>query len=192
MLTLGLKQPLGLTVSLANGFGLFQQLNYNLSLNFTPSLQSAVCTLQFAFHTDRFLNPEITETLIHAFVISCLGYCNSLLYGFPNCPITKLQSVQNTATAARLTFKAPTYCHITCLLTKLHWLNIRHRIELKITLIVYKVVVGAAPEYIRELTLLKPASSYSLRSNNKCMLQPLTVKTLSTLGDRAFAGATVN
>ena len=43
---LGLKQYLGLTVSISNGLGLLQQLNYNLSLHFTPGLQSA-------FYTDR-------------------------------------------------------------------------------------------------------------------------------------------
>ena len=33
-------------VSASKGFGLFQQLHYNLSLHFTPGLQSA-------FYTDR-------------------------------------------------------------------------------------------------------------------------------------------
>ena len=41
---LGLKQYLCLTVSISNGFGLFQQLNYNLSVHFTPCLQSAFYT----------------------------------------------------------------------------------------------------------------------------------------------------
>ena len=36
-------------VSISKEFGLFQQLRYNLSLHFTPGLQSA-------FYTDRFLN----------------------------------------------------------------------------------------------------------------------------------------
>ena len=31
------------------GFGLFQQLNYNLSLPFTPGLQSAGCVLHWPF-----------------------------------------------------------------------------------------------------------------------------------------------
>ena len=34
----GLKQYLRLTVSISNGFGLFQQLNYNLRVHFTPCL----------------------------------------------------------------------------------------------------------------------------------------------------------
>ena len=34
-------------VSIAKGFGLFQQLRYKLSLHFTPGLQSAVCVLHW-------------------------------------------------------------------------------------------------------------------------------------------------
>ena len=37
-------------VSISKGFGPFQQLNYNLSLHFTPGLQSA-------FYTDRLPTP---------------------------------------------------------------------------------------------------------------------------------------
>ena len=37
-IVLGLVRP---KVSISKGFGLFQQLRYNLSLHFTPGLQSA-------------------------------------------------------------------------------------------------------------------------------------------------------
>ena len=161
--------------------------NFTMSTHITKICKASFFYLHNISCIRKFLSQEITETLIHALVTSRLDYCNSLLYGLPNCLISKLQRVQNTA--ARLIFKAPRYCHITPLLTELHWLNIRHRIDFKIILIVHKAIYGVAPEYIRELISLKPASSYSLRSNNKCMLKPLTVRTLPTLGDRAFACA---
>ena len=40
---------LGLTVSNSKGFGLFQQLQYIFSLNFTPGLQSAFYTDQLDY-----------------------------------------------------------------------------------------------------------------------------------------------
>ena len=43
-IVLGLVRP---KVSISKGFGLFQQLRYNLSLHFTPGLQSA-------FYIDRY------------------------------------------------------------------------------------------------------------------------------------------
>ena len=49
-----LLQYLGLTVSISNGFGLFQQLNYNLSLHFTPGLQSA-------YYNDRFCKAKLFD-----------------------------------------------------------------------------------------------------------------------------------
>lgn len=78
---------------------------------------------------------------------SRLNYCNSLLYGLPNCLISKMQRVQNAA--ARLVYRAPRYCHISPLLTELHLLNVRHRINFKIIPIAYKAIYLAAAEYIR-------------------------------------------
>ena len=45
----------------------------------------------------KYLDRESTERLIHAFVSSRLDSCNSLLYGLPDCQISKLQRVQNSA-----------------------------------------------------------------------------------------------
>ena len=50
----------------------------------------------------KYLSRENTETLIHAFISSRIDYCNSLLYGVPNCHLRKLQRVQNAA--ARLLY----------------------------------------------------------------------------------------
>lgn len=135
----------------------------------------------------KYLTRETTERLVHAFIHSRLDYCNSLLYGLPDCLLAKLQRVQNSA--ARLVDMAPKFSHITPILMKLHWLNVRSRISFKIIVITYKVLNGMAPEYISDLISLKPASTYGLRSNNKQLLKVLPGKLLATLGDRAFAAA---
>ena len=67
------------------------------------------------------------EPLIQAFVSSRLDYCNSLLYGLPQIQIDKIQRVQNAA--ARLIFEQPKFCHITPVLSQLHWLPIKYHIE---------------------------------------------------------------
>ena len=46
-----------------------------------------------------------------------------------------------------------------------------------------------APKYISDLISIKSKSNYNLRSNDELFLSPPVVKTLSTLGDRAFAAA---
>lgn len=61
----------------------------------------------------------------------------------------------------------PRFCHSTSLLTKLYWLNMKHRIDFNIILITYnKAIHGAAPRYISDLVSLKPNSKYGLRSND--------------------------
>jgi hypothetical protein len=45
----------------------------------------------------RILGPEITATLVTAFVLSRLDYCNAVLAGLPKSTIAPLQRVQNAA-----------------------------------------------------------------------------------------------
>ena len=101
------------------------------------------------------------ENLIYGFVTSRLDYCNSLLYGLRNGLISKMQRVQNAA--ARLVNRSPRYCHITPLLTELHWLNVKRRINFKIILIAYKAIYGTAVEYIKgSLSNRTPNMDYDL------------------------------
>ncbi len=43
------------------------------------------------------------------------------------------------------------YDHISHVLSTLHWLPIKHRIDFKILLITYKALNGLAPQYLSEL-----------------------------------------
>ena len=129
-----------------------------------------------------------TESLVHAFISSRLDYCNSLLYGLPNCSLIKLQRVQNAC--ARLIFAEGRYCHITPLLIKLHWLPIQSRIVFKILLLTFKILHGTAPTYLDSLISLKPQSCYNLRSScDTLLLMQPSFKSKVTLGDRSFSCA---
>ena len=99
-------------------------LDSNLSM--VEHITKASSTVPYHLYNIRrirkYLSRENTETLIHAFVCSRIDYCNSLLYGVPNCHLHKLQRVQNAAT--RLIFEESKYCHVTPLLKSLHWLPV--------------------------------------------------------------------
>ena len=97
----------------------------------------------------RFLSHDTLKTLIHAFVTARINYCNSSLYGQPKCILRRLQSVLNSA--ARLIHLTSRHEHITPLLIQLHWLPIEHRTTFKIAVITFKVLHGAAPNYITDL-----------------------------------------
>ncbi len=67
------------------------------------------------------------EMFIHAFMTSVLDYCNALLGGCTVRLINKLQLVQNTA--ARVLTRTRKYEHISTVLSTLHWLTTKHRID---------------------------------------------------------------
>ena len=135
----------------------------------------------------KYLTLECMKTLVHAFVLSRIDYCNSLLYGLPKYQIAKLQRVQNIA--ARLIMKTTRYDHITPVLFELHWLPVAQRISFKILIIVFKAIHGTAPSYLRELVQVRNCSAYGLRSNTSLLLERPKGRMLSTLGARSFYSA---
>ena len=83
---------------------------------------SELCLISTIRHL---LSAESTETLVSAFVLSGLDFCNSLLSGCPKHLLEKLQKVQNSA--ARLVLTAHKRDHVSPLLRTLHWLPIQAR-----------------------------------------------------------------
>ena len=77
---------------------------------------------------------------------SRLDYCNSLLAGTSVSNLARLQLVQNTL--ARVVTEKSRFCHITPVLSELHWLPVRHRINFKIATIIFKVLQFQQPSYI--------------------------------------------
>ena len=111
----------------------------------------------------KFLSPDDTKSLVHAFITSRIDYCNSLLYGLPACQLNKMQRVLNAA--ARLVCKAPQYSHVTPLLRELHWLPIRQRVNFKIILFAFKAIHGMMNAIALSLSVQRSLiSSYYLRT----------------------------
>ena len=94
----------------------------------------------------KYLDQPRTERLVHAFLLSKLDYCNSVLYGLHAKQLSKLQCLQNSA--ARLVTKAKRRDHITPVLRKLHWLLINQRMVFKVLLITLKIINRYAPSYL--------------------------------------------
>uniref|UniRef100_A0A9J7XWR8 Reverse transcriptase n=1 Tax=Cyprinus carpio carpio TaxID=630221 RepID=A0A9J7XWR8_CYPCA len=107
---------------------------------------------------------------------SRLDYCNALLGGCSARLVNKLQLVQNAA--ARVLTRTRKYDHISPVLSTLHWLPIKHRIDFKILLITYKALNGLAPQYYSP-----PRPLCSQNSGN--LITPRISK--STVGGRSFS-----
>ncbi len=87
--------------------------------------------------------------------------------------------VQNAA--ARVLTRTRKYDHISPVMSTLHWLPIKHRIDFKILLITYKALNGLASQYLSELLLHYIAGC---SQNSGHLIIPRISK--STAGSRSF------
>ncbi len=159
---------------------------FDSNLSFDSHIYSICKTASFHLKNISKLRPMLSmsnaEMLIHVFMISSLDYCNALLGGCSARLINKLQMVQNAA--PRVLTRTRMYDHISPVMSTLHWLPIKRRIDFKILLITYKALNGLASQYLSELL-----SHYSpprpLRSQNSGhLIIPRISK--STAGGRSF------
>ena len=127
------------------------------------------------------LSKTDAEKLIHAFVISRLDYCNSLLSGCPNKSIKTLHLIQNAA--ARVLTETRKRDHISPVLASLHWLPVQFRIEFKI--LTYKALHGQAPSYLKELIVPYYPTGTLRFLNAGLLVVPIVSK--SRTGARAFS-----
>jgi hypothetical protein len=131
------------------------------------------------------LTSDAIKTLVHAFISSCLDYCNSLLVGVSDGVLKKLQSIQHAA--ARLVTGTQRFDHITPVLRDLHWLPIRNPITYKVAMLVYKCLHGLAPSILADFC--QPVLSVSGRqhlcsADTGALVVP---RTRTSVGSRSFS-----
>ena len=170
----------------ARNIGAWFDCHLNMQSHISNICKSASYHLHNIRAIRKYLDRDTTSSLVHAFVSSKIDFCNSLLYGIPAKEIHRIQRIQNSA--ARLITGNQKFCHITPVLSELHWLPVKFRIEFKILVLAYKAIHGLGPKYLTESIPPKRTTKYSLRQNGGILLQvPRTNRT--TLGDRAFAAS---
>ena len=131
----------------------------------------------------RFLTSTATATLVSAFVLSRIDYCNSLLFGSTHDVTSHLQRIQNYA--ARIILRLPMSSSITIHLKSLHWLPVKVRSTYKIACLCYHCHSSTAPSYVTDMLHKKPlhtrSSSYTMHLLNR------PARSKATLGDRSFS-----
>ena len=136
----------------------------------------------------RFLTSTATATLVSAFVLSRIDYCNSLLFGSTNDVTSHLQRIQNYA--ARVIFRLPMSSSITIHLKSLHWLPVKVRSTYKIACLCYHCHSSTAPSYVTDMLHKKPLHTRNTRSNSYTMpLLNRPAHSKATLGYRSFSFA---
>ena len=118
-----------------------------------------------------------------AIVGSRLDYCNSFLAGTSVSNLSRLQLVQNTI--ARVVAQKSRFDHITPVLSELHWLPFRHRINFKIAAITHTALQTQQPSYLAAL-IPRYAPVRSLRSSSSLSICVPLRKT-SMAASRSFS-----
>ena len=140
------------------------------------------CELRRIAQIANFLDKPSVQILISSFLFSRLDYCNSLLAGLSAECINKLQRFQNRA--ARLILRKSLRDHVTPMLTSLHWLPVKQRIDYKIALFCFKCINNKAPDYFKDL-ITPYIPPRQLRSANLNLLKAPSAR--SRVGERAFS-----
>ena len=138
----------------------------------------------------RYLSLDACQVLIHGLIFLHLDYCNSLLYGLPECVIRKLQRVQNIA--AKLVLNLGKSDSPRLAMFRLHWVPIRFRLDYKIALLMYKCYKGKAPKYLCELLKIELRTEISrrLRSHqDNSVLYKIPFTKAKTFADKSFGVA---
>ena len=136
----------------------------------------------------RFLTSTTTATLVSAFVLSRIDYCNSLLFGHTHDVTSHMQRIQNYA--ARVTLRFPESSSITMHLKSLHWLPVKVRSTYKIACLCYHCHSSTAPLCVTGMQHRKPLHTRNTRSSSYTIpLLNRPAHSKATLGDRSFSFA---
>jgi len=98
----------------------------------------------------RSLDAESAATLVHAFVMSLVDYCNAILSGASESTTDKVQQVMN-ATALVISDMLKYDRGVTNLPhDELHWLDVPERLQYKLCATVHQCLQHRAPHYMKD------------------------------------------
>ena len=167
----------------ARNLGFIITQDMSLDAHITQTCRTAYAAIRQISTIRQYLTTSATKTLVCAFVLSRLDYCNSLLSGSPQNLLKKLDKVQYSA--ARLVMQARKTDHITPILRSLHWLPIHARIEYKIGVLCHNFFSDLSPLYLSScLTVYAPCRNLRSSSDDRILCVP---RTKSKFGDRSFS-----
>ena len=123
-------------------------LDCHLTMNAHVSNIARTCNFELRrlAYIRRFQTSTATATLVSAFVLSRIDYCNSPLFGSTHEVTSHLQRIQNNA--ARVILRLPKSSSITIHLKSLHWLPVKVRSTYKIACLCYHCHSSTAPSYV--------------------------------------------
>ena len=83
--------------SAIRNLGFYFDPDFSMKTHVTRICQTMHFHLRNIGRIRKFIDENTTKILVHAFILSHLDYCNSLLFGIPDSTLARLQKIQNRA-----------------------------------------------------------------------------------------------
>jgi len=119
------------------------------------------------------LDDGSVATLVHAFVMSRVDYCNAVYTGAPKTITDKLQRVLSAASRVVSDTRKFDRGLTSLLHDELHWLDVPKRVTYKMGVMLYRCLHGQAPRYLADHLITSSSgvdSRLCLRSANQHQL----------------------
>ena len=169
-------------------FGFTLDCHLTMNAHVTKIARKCYYELRCLASIHRFLTSTPTATLVSAFVLSRIDYCNSLLFGSTHDATSHLQQIQKYA--ARVILCLPKSSSITTHLKSLHWLPVKVRSTYKIACLCYHYHSSTAPSCVTGMLHRKPLHTRNTHSSSYTMpLLNRPAHSKATLGDHSFSFA---
>ena len=174
--------PVSVSTSVRS-LGVILDQSLSFENQFSNICKTAYLELRRISAVRHLLSTEATKTLICAFVLSRIDYCNSLFAGLPKYMTERLQRIQNHA--ARVIYRAKKYDHVSPLLHSLHWLSVSNRISYKISCLTFSSLFDAGPSYLSDLLqIYTPSRQLRSSADNRTLK---TTRFQTSAGVRSFS-----
>ena len=163
-------------------------LDCHLTMNAHVSNIARTCYIELRrlASISRFLTSTATATLVSAFALSWIDYCNSLLFGSTHDVTSHLLRMQNNADRVILCLPKPS--NIARHLKSLNWLAVNVRSTCEIACLCYHCHSSTAPFFVADMLHRKPLHTRDTRSSSHTMpLINRPAHSKATLGDRSFS-----
>ena len=151
-------------------FGFTSDCHLTMNAHVSNIARTCYLELRRLASIGRFLTSTAIATLVSAFALSRIDYCNSLLFGSTHDVIFHLQGIQNYA--ARVILRLPKSSDKTTHLKSLHWLLVKVS-TYKIACLCYHCHSCTAPSYVTDMQQKKPSHTRNTRSSSYTM--PLSI-----------------
>ena len=138
----------------------------------------------------KYIPQDTSVVLVKSLVMSRLDYSNGLFYVLPECTVSGLQAVQNSATRIVTQERLRDHDSMSRALIGLHWLPVDKRIEYKLMLYTYKSLHDLAAGYLCDLVV--PYVTRIVLRSAELNLLSLPPGKPGKYGSRRFARASSN